>query len=243
MYRARESGRRGHFKRTVGDHGNRRWRGWNRRRDRRWWWNGSRPGAPSQAPYGGPRNLIQLRLARWTSLPSAMNPHPLIGMLPNDLFDCGVEALRVGNHISGHLQSWIEPEYVALLLRVPQREPRNNGRLRAIRELYKARSGTRQPAEKIDEDTLRGRGVLIDQNADGAVAAEGFHHRSRCVSLIDQMIARQGAAPFHEMVDQRIVQRPHHNVHRLGHQRVRKGAQLPIAQMTSGNQDAAALPL
>jgi IMP dehydrogenase len=41
---------------------------------------------------------------------------------------------------------------------------------------------------------------------------------------------------------QRIIERPHHYVHGRGQQRVGVGAQLPVAQMRSGEQHASALP-
>ncbi len=62
---------------------------------------------------------------------------------------------------------------------------------------------------------------------------------SRAVPFDDQAIAGKLAAIFDQPIDAGIVERADHDVHRLGHQRVGEGAELPIAEMRGGEEDAA----
>ena len=109
---------------------------------------------------------------------------------------------------------------------------------RDLREPH-ARAG--RHAEEIDEDAIVEAGVLIDQNPHRFVVLQRLQNGPREILLPDEAIAGRRAAALHQRVDARIVERTHHHVHRRRHQRVREGAQLPVAQVRGGEQDALAL--
>src|SRR6185437_4286742 len=107
------------------------------------------------------------RFSGRTRFPSPVNPHPLIRITPDNLFQRGMNALRIRRLIAGHFNWRIEPEHIAASIVIPEREPWNNLRSGVMRQLCEGRTGTSKAAEKIDEDALARAGVLIDQDADG----------------------------------------------------------------------------
>ena len=68
------------------------------------------------------------------------------------------------------------------------------------------------------------------QSAQDGPSAVPFH---------DEAIAGELAAVLDQTVDTGIVERADHDVHRLGHERLREGAQFPVAEMRGGEEDAA----
>src|SRR5581483_10222232 len=69
---------------------------------------------------------------------------------------------------------------------------------------------------------------------------QGAQHRARGIPLDDQPVARKPAPGFYDPVHARVVERPDHDVHRLGHQRMSEGAKLPIAEVSGGKQNSPA---
>src|ERR1019366_6805901 len=74
----------------------------------------------------------------------------------------------------------------------------------------------------------------------GLPSGQPLQNGAREILLADGPVAGERPPAFHQGVDQRIVQRPYHHVHGRGHERVREGAQLPVAEMRGGHQHAAA---
>src|SRR5262249_15357457 len=103
-----------------------------------------------------------------------------------------------------------------------------------------ARPGARGYSEKIDKHTLVGRGVLIDEDPDGLIISKSLQDGAREILLEERAVAGEAPAALDQAVNERVVERSDHHVHRLGKQRVREGAQLPVAEVRSGEEHAAA---
>ena len=109
-----------------------------------------------------------------------------------------------------------------------------------LRQFRERAAGAGLHAEEIDEHALLGRGVLVDQNANRFARGQRLQNAARRVLLRDQVVTRQRAIALDQGVDARIIERPHHDVHGRDQIGVGEGAQLPIAQVRGGDQDALA---
>src|SRR5688572_25705661 len=112
-----------------------------------------------------------------------------------------------------------------------------------VRHARESETGASRSAKEIDENTFVGRGVLIDEDADGFVASERTQDGARGVFLLNDVVAGETPTGLDQPVNARIIQRPNDDVHWLGHKRMRECAQLPIAQMGCGKQNALAATL
>ena len=179
-------------------------------------------------------------LAGRPGFPAAMNPEPLAGILADHVFQDGVQALGVLGRVAGHLERRIEAQDVALLASDQSANPGMTAapvRAAILANAVLAQAGV---PKKLTKTPSCERRVLIDQNADRLVLLQGAQNGSGAVPFLDQVIAGKLAALFDQAIDARIVERPDHDVHRLGHQAVGEGAELPIAQVRGGEQDAVA---
>src|ERR1700676_5021589 len=109
------------------------------------------------------------------------------------------------------------------------------------REFRKADTRTCRDTEEIHEDAVIEPGVLIHQDSYCFVLLERLKNGTREIFLANQMIARRRTPALHQRVDASIVERPNYDVHRRRHQRMREGADLPVAQMRRGEQHSPAL--
>ena len=136
----------------------------------------------------------------------------------------------------------VEAQNVAALLR------RTTGRSPGITAAPLRAASLANPApaqagmpKKVHEDAVVRRRVLVDQDADRLVRRERFEDRARAKSVFEiRTIAGERRRRSTKRVDQRIVERPYDHVHRRGEHGVREGAQLPVAEVRGGEQDAAA---
>src|SRR5580704_8125542 len=69
---------------------------------------------------------------------------------------------------------------------------------------------------------------------------QGAQDGSRTVPFDDQVIAGKLAAILDQAIDTGIIERTNHDVHRLRHERVSESAELPVAEMGGGEEDATA---
>ncbi len=72
---------------------------------------------------------------------------------------------------------------------------------------------------------------------------QGAQDSTGGVAFRDDAVAGCLAVALHQRIDRGVVQGAHDNIHPLGHQRVREGAQLPIAQVRGRKQNSPALSL
>jgi len=154
-----------------------------------------------------------------------------------------MDSLGVRLHIARHRDLWIKPQHVAFLLLRPQRKSGHNGRAAVMREFDKGRSRAGLPAEEIDKHALFRSRVLIDQNSDCTTRFEGAQDFASGFLLPDDVIAGQTAPALDKSVDARMIERPDHDMHRPGHQRMGVGAQLPITEVSCRNENSASLCL
>ena len=110
-----------------------------------------------------------------------------------------------------------------------------------MREFREGGAGAGFPAEKLDEDALVERRVLIDENADGFACFESFQNAAGGVFFLDDVVAAEGSVALDERVNARIVERADDDVHRRGHPGVGERAEFPVAQVGGGNEDSSAL--
>ena len=169
-----------------------------------------------------------------------MNPEPLIGVLADDGFEDGVEALGIDGRVAGDLKRRVEAEDVATLPFRPEGEAGDDGGAGAGGEFDEGGVGAGLEAEEIDEDAFGEGGVLIDENTDGFVRLQGTEDGAGGFFLFDEEVAGEAAAALDERVDAGVVERADDDVHRLGHEGVRERAQFPIAEMGGGEEDALA---
>ena len=97
--------------------------------------------------------LIEWLLAWWPSFPAAVDPHPLVWIVPYNFFQQGMNPLGVGKLVSGQVNCWMEAQHVAPRF-VPNRKTRHNRRSRVVSELDETRTGTSVPAKEIDKDAF-----------------------------------------------------------------------------------------
>jgi len=150
-----------------------------------------------------------------------------------------VELASVFGGIARNLKWGMKFKNVSPFIFVPNREAGNDGGSGLCGDLGEGGVGAGGGAEEVDEDAFVERGVLIDQDTDGFVLMERAEDGSRGVPFDDQVIARKLTALFDQTVDGGIVERPDHDVHRLGHEGVREGAEFPVAEVGGGEEDAA----
>src|SRR5262249_41520170 len=103
--------------------------------------------------------LIQGGLAGRARLPTAMDPQPLVRVLPNDAFQHALNSLSIGLHVSGYFDLRIKTQPIARLLFFPQSKTRNHGCAAMMCEFDKRRSGAGFLAKKIDKHTFGRRRV------------------------------------------------------------------------------------
>lgn len=169
-----------------------------------------------------------------------MNPHPLVGITPDNLFQGRVDALGIGRWIAAHFNLRIKTEHIAAGIFVPKRKTWNNRRPTVMRQLSEHRARTSKPAEKVDENAFRNSGVLIDEDADRLIILQRLDYGTRRVLFVNQPVSGESAAILYQGVDTRVIQRPNHNVQWLRHDGMRESAEFPVAEMRRCDQDAAA---
>jgi len=179
--------------------------------------------------------------ARLAGFPAAVDPEPLVGVLADDGFELAVEGLGVAGGVAGDFERWVETKHVLAFGFGPEGEAGDDGGAGVGGELGEACAGAGGDAEEIDEDTVVERGVLVDQDADGLVVAEGFQDAAGGFAFGDEMVAGEGAAALDQGVDLGVVEWAEDHVHGGGEQGVGEGAELPIAEVRGGEEDAAAL--
>src|SRR5581483_6183948 len=172
--------------------------------------------------------------------PPPMDPQPLVGMLADYAFQQRVDTLRVFVRVACDLNLGIKPKHISTLGFRPESEPGNYGRARAGCDLGECSSRARFHSKEVDELALGWCSVLIHQDADGFIVLQGPQNATRGLAFRDDAIAGQLPVTLHERVHLRVIKRSHYDVHRLRHERVRKGAELPITQMRRRKQDTPA---
>jgi len=127
-------------------------------------------------------------------------------MLANDVFEDSVERAGIladiPRRIAGRDQvDWSIKTKAMLSCRgVPNEESRNYSRSRPQRQ--RGDSGCRCGgySEEVHEDAFIPRGVLIHQDANRFVVAQGLQNVPGCVSLVDRLVSRQPAVFFDHAV-------------------------------------------
>ncbi len=195
---------------------------------------GPGPAARSQASHRlalSQASSVQRPLTGRARFPAPVDPHPLLGILPDNTFDSRVDALRVPFDVARYFNARIEPQRVLFGTFVPKCESRHHRSAGMVRKFNESRSGAGQLTKKIDEHALRCAGILIDQHADRLIVLQCLNNRARRIAFEDQAISGKRAPLFDNRINQRIIERARHHVHRFGHQGVCERAEFPIAQM------------
>ena len=117
-----------------------------------------------------------------------------------------------------------------------QREHRDDGRAGAQRQRGDGGSGRRRPVEKVHVEGVGGLDVLIDQDGDRLVVAKRPQDAPDGAAAVDHGVSRPPAHPFEQVVQQRVVERPREQRHRLQHERVHEGVDLPVAEVSREEQ-------
>ena len=169
-----------------------------------------------------------------------MDPEPLVRSFADGHLDRMLDSAGIFHRVAGDLDLGVEPQNVAALRRDstprnPESQPlhcarrasrTSDWRRRASRKTARTRHCPRNCSDRPESRRVR-----------SFAAPGGWTARSRASKAAYFPTAR---AAFRRCIDRRIVERPHHHVHRFGQQRVRIGAQLPVAQMGGGKQHAVA---
>jgi len=162
-------------------------------------------------------------------------------MLADHLFEHSMQRLRVLGGVPGNRDGRIKLENVAIFFLRPNRKTGNHRRAGAGGDFRERHVGAGRSAEEVDEDSFIESGVLVHQNSDGAIGGEAAQNRPGGVPFADDLIAGELAACLDDLIDAWVVEWPDHNIHGLSKQRVRKGAQLPVAEVRGRKQNTASL--
>ena len=170
-----------------------------------------------------------------------MDPEPLVGIAADVVFENLCKQLSIRNDVgfavfgAHQLHRGIEAQPIFLQARVPNGESRNHGGISLQRNSRHPTRGARGVAEEVHEDALLNNYVGVHEDADGFAVAHGSDKAAGEI-LVDGFIAVHGAIAAREPVKIRIVERAHYHVERMSVERVRKGGQLPRAQVSGEKQ-------
>ena len=109
-----------------------------------------------------------------------------------------------------------------------------------MRDLGESGIGAGRCAEEVHENSFLKRCVLIHQNPHRFVLPQSAKNGSRSVPFFDEPVPGKLPPLLHQPVGGRIIERTDDHVHRLCHQPVREGTELPIPQVRGGEQNAVA---
>ena len=167
-----------------------------------------------------------------------MYPKPLIRDTREWQFRLRLDARRVRCCIAGNFDGRIETQHVTALARFHTAKPGMTAAPLRAASFAKVRLAQAELAEKRHESAVVRRRVLIHQDAHRLFVLQRLQDGAGEIAFRKQGIAGQGAALLHQLVDHRIVERADHYVHGLGEERVGEGAELPVAEMRGGEQNA-----
>src|SRR6185437_15613015 len=140
-----------------------------------------------------------------------------------------------------NLDRRIEPQHIPLLRGWPDRKAGDDGRATPCRQTRKCEICAGNTSEKWHKCAIFDRGVLVDQNSHRFISAQGLQDRSREIALRKQRVTGKRPSPFDDLIDEWIIKRPDHHAHGRGEQTVRISAQLPVAQVRSGEKNSFSL--
>ena len=174
-----------------------------------------------------------------------MDPEPLVGTAPDGILDDGCKAGGVVEGIvfvvAGGNQGDLgtEAQDILVFSGLPDEKSRQDGSAGAECNPREAGCGAGRDTEKWDKDAL-GRGhIRVHQNADSVALAHGSKETAREVVLVNDAVAMKAADAIDEGVDAGVVEAPDDHGHGIAHQRVPEAGELPGAEMTGDDEDAA----
>ena len=148
-----------------------------------------------------------------------------------------MEQLRVGLNVSGRTPARDKSAGCIASLGVrPERVTRDHCCARSLRDSDECSSRACCDSEEVHERRLRPE-AHSDRSARRRLRFAVRPEESRGQHLFsDQGISGRGAVFRNCSIDQRIIERTHDNMHRLGHQRMSKRAQFPSTHVRSREQ-------
>jgi len=135
---------------------------------------------------------------------------------------------------------WVEAQAMFSKAFVPDEKTGNDGGICPQCEESDRRRRCRRNSKEVCEDAFLSRRVLIEKDSDGLVLPEGFQNVACSASALDGDIATRRTVIRNELLDSRIVNRPDDEFKRVAVNGVRKGTQLPRAEMCGHENDPAA---
>src|SRR5271166_595067 len=180
-----------------------------------------RPSPHKPRPHTSRPSSIQRWLAWWARLPAAVDPEPLVGILPDDVFDyfrefCGVSrdvCFVIGG--ADQLDGGTKAQDVFAQCLIPNGKAGDDSGVGAQRNSRQATGGAGWDTEEIDEHPLRRSHVGIHKDADSFAVAHGREQSAHEIVLVDGAVAVHGAVTLQKSIDVRIVQRAHDDRQRV----------------------------
>jgi hypothetical protein len=172
-----------------------------------------------------------------------MNPKPLVRVLTDHIFKKDVEGAGVLYDVTGRIAGCdqmdrrVEAKVVFTRGCVPDHEAGNDRRARAESERGDSRGCGCRDAEEIHENAFIARGVLIDEDSDGFIVAQGFQKIAGGMSLVDWRVSGESPICFDELFHPGVVYFSHDKLHRIAVKGVREAAKLPRAEVRRQKND------
>src|SRR5438067_5254587 len=149
-------------------------------------------------------------------------------MLPDVGFQNFIEVLGIFEHIVGEIagidqfNGWIETEPMFSEIFVPDQKTGNHRRACPQRKQSDGRSSCGRYPEEVRKYAFAACGVLIEKNSDRFVLPQGFQNVPRRSSSLYRKIAAQHPITGDQLLDSRIVDRPHDKLQRVSVKSVSK---------------------